>query len=137
MNRGRYVIGSLAVFVYLFLIEWVFHSYVMGSYYEQNMSLLRGADAGGGFFVWMIFGFLILAFGFCYIFIKGYENKGIGEGVRFGLYVAITFSVSESLINYAVFPYPASWVVGWIIGYPVIMMLAGAIIAMVYKPKTA
>ncbi len=137
MNKGRYIIGSLAVFVYLFLAEGIFHTYIMGDFYQQSQDLLRGEAGAGDFIIWMILGFLILAFGFCYIFTKGYENKGMGEGVRFGLYVGITFSVSASLINYAVFPYPTSWVVGWIIGYPIMMMLAGAIIATIYKPNSA
>ena len=137
MNTGRYLIGSLVVFVYLFLIEWVFHSFIMGSYYEQSIELLRSEETGSSYFFWMIAGFLILAFGFCYIFLKGYENKGICEGMRFGLYVGITFSVSTSLINYAVFPYPGSWVIGWVIGETIILVLAGAIMAILYKPKVA
>jgi hypothetical protein len=124
MNVNRYIIGSIVVFVYLFIIEWLFHAVIMNSWYQENLNLLRSRADYGTFAIWMILGFLILAFGFCYVFIKGYEKKGPMEGLRYGLYVAFAFSVSTILINYSVFPYPASWVMAWILGNIVIMMLA-------------
>lgn len=137
MNTGRYVIGSIVVFVYLMVIEWIFHGIIMRGWYQQGLDIFRSRGESGGFAVWMALGFLILAFGFCYIFTKGYENRGIGEGLRYGLYVAIAFSVSTTLINYSVFPYPFSWVIGWVIGNIVIMILGGMIFAAVYKPRPA
>ena len=137
MNVPRYILGSVIVFVYIFLAEYLFHSLIMKDWYEQAAHLLRSTAEGSGYANWMIIGFLILSFGFCFIFVKGYENKGIGEGFRFGLYVGLTFSVSASMINYAVFPLPFSWLVGWLVGYPIIMIIAGILIAAIYRPKVA
>jgi hypothetical protein len=136
MNVNRYVLGSIVVFVYLFVIEWFFHAVIMNRWYQENLSLLRSRVDAGGFAIWMILGFLVLAFGFCYVFVKGYENKGIGEGIRYGLYVAFAFSISTTLINYSVFPWPATWAIAWIIGNVIIMALAGAIFATIYRPQT-
>ncbi len=136
MNVPRYIIGSVAVFIYIFLIQWVFHSLIMKDWYEEAVYLLRPAADGNGYANWMMLGFLILAFGFCFIFIKGYENKGRGEGIRFGLYVGITFSVSTSLIDYAIYPIPGKWLIGWLIAYPIIMIIAGILIAAIYRPRT-
>ena len=116
MNVQRYFIGSNVVFVFLFIVEWIFHGLIMDGFYDEARHLLRPETEGGSCMIWMIIGFLLMAFGFCFIFTKGYENKGIGEGIRFGLYVAIAFSVSASLMSFAAFPYPTSWVIGWIIG---------------------
>jgi hypothetical protein len=137
MNVQRYFIGSIVVFVFIFLAEWVFHGLIMDGFYDEAQHLLRPETDGGGCMIWMIIGFLLMAFGFCFIFTKGYENKGIGEGIRFGLYVAIAFSVSTSLIGFSVYPYPASWVIGWIIGEPIIAIISGIIIAAIYKPRVA
>ena len=136
MNFARYVWGSIAVFVYIFFIEWIFHGLIMKAAYSEHMELLRPESEATAYFIWMLLGFLILAFGFCFIFVKGYEGKGCAEGMRFGFYVALAFSVPTSLINYAVFPLPGNWIIAWLIGYPIIFMFAGAIIATIYKPKS-
>ncbi len=137
MNVQRYLIGSIVVFIFIFLAEWIFHGLIMNSFYDQAKQLMRPETGSAACIIWMIIGFLLMAFGFCFIFTKGYENKGIGEGIRFGLYVAITFSVSASLIGYSVYPYPVSWVIGWIIGEPIIAIISGILIAAIYKPKAA
>jgi len=135
MNVNRYVLASAIVFVYFFLIEYVFHGLILSGWYNEALHLLRPEAEATRYFPWMILGFLVLSFGFGYIFLKGYEDKGLGEGLRFGLYVGIAFSVSASLIDYAVFPFPGKWIVAWIIGYPVIMVFAGIIFSAIYRPK--
>ncbi|UCD17817.1 MAG: hypothetical protein JSV44_02630 [Candidatus Zixiibacteriota bacterium] len=137
MNGKRYLVGSIVIFVYIFIIEWLFHGLLMRGWYNEHLELLRPEAEAGAFFIWMILGLLLFAFGFCFIFIKGYENKGIGEGFRYGLYVGLAFAVSTSLIEYSVFPYPGTWVIGWIIGYLIIMILAGMIFSAIYRPRPA
>ena len=137
MNVGRYVLGSVVVLIYFYFYEWIFHGIIMRKWYGMQMSLFRPDMESGIFLLWMLLGLIILAFGFCFIFLKGYEKKGIGEGFRYGLYVGFTFSVSTSLIEFSIFPYPGSWVIGWIIGYLIMMILAGIIFAAIYKPKAA
>ncbi|MEW5796994.1 MAG: hypothetical protein AB1772_11620 [Candidatus Zixiibacteriota bacterium] len=137
MNTGKYVVGSLAVFVYIFLAEFVFHGLIMENLYSPHLHLLRPEAEMYAYMIWMILGYLVMAFGFCFIFIKGYENKGIAEGFRYGLYIAVAFAWPTSLVEYAVYPFPGSWIVGWIIGYPIMMIIAGMIFAAIYKPKAA
>ncbi len=135
MNTSRYVIGSLVVFVYIFIFEFLFHGMLLTPLYMQAEQLMRPEPEFFGYFHWIVIGELILAFFFCLIFTKGYEGKGIGEGVRFGLLVGIGFGVSSALITYAVHPFPGKLVLAWVIGYPVEMILAGVIIAAIYKPR--
>jgi hypothetical protein len=137
MNIQRYFIGSFVVFLFIFAAEFIFHGQIMEGFYQEAMNLLRPEAEAMAYFPSMIAGFLVLSFGFCYVFTKGFENKGIGEGARFGFWVGITFSVSTSLINYAIFPWPTSWIVGWIIGEPIILMIAGVIFAAIYRPRVA
>ena len=95
MNTSRYVIGSLAVFVYIFLFEFLYHGMFLTSQYMLVEQLMRPEPEFFGLFHWIIIGELLMAFFFCLIFIKGYEGKGIGEGVRFGLLIGIGFGVSS------------------------------------------
>ncbi len=137
MNVKRYILTSLAVFVFVYLLEFLFHGLFMADSYMAHAELLRPSAEQMSYMPFMALGFVILAFGFTFIFVQGYEGKGMAEGLRFGLYAGIAFSVSTNLINYAVFPRPRSWVVSWIVGETVILMLAGALAALIYKPRSA
>jgi hypothetical protein len=134
MNVKRYVLASLAAFVFIYLAEFVFHGLIMSSSYDQYLEFLRPASDQSAYMPIMAVGFLVLAFGFCFIFVQGYEGRGIWEGLRFGFYVGVAFGVSGYLINFAVFPWPTSWLIIWSIGGMVIMMLAGVVIALIYRP---
>lgn len=137
MNVGRYLLGSIVVFVFLVVSGWIFHGVIMSGWYKLSLELHRPDAYSGIYLFWLLIGFLILAFGYCFIFTKGYENKGICEGFRYGLYIGVTFSVSASLIEFSVFPFPTSWIIGWIIGYIIIMILAGIIFSAIYRPRIA
>lgn len=137
MNVKRFILTSLAVFVFVYLLEFLFHGLLMADSYMAHSELLRTSQEQMVYMPFMALGFLILAFGFTYIFIQGYEGKGLVEGLRFGLYAGIAFCVSTHLINYAVFPHPRNWVASWIVGETLILMLAGALAALLYKPRAA
>lgn len=133
MNVKKYIIGSIAVFVFIFLAEFVFHGMIMQPNYSNHMDILRPQEDADANMSYMATGFLVLAFGFCYIFIQGYKGTGVGEGIRFGLYTTLTFTLSTKLINHTVFPWPADWIGTTTLGEGVIFMAAGALIAMLYK----
>ena len=135
MNTKNYVIGSFVVFVVMFILEFLFHGYILQGSYEAIKHILRPETAMTTYLPAMILGYLIYAFGFCFIFLKGYEGKGIGEGVRFGLYIGVFFGISFSLIEYAVFPLTGWIMLAYFIGYPIINMIIGAVFAAIYKPN--
>ena len=138
MNTKSYAITSLVVFLYLFLINFLFHGLIMNSAYEPLLgSLLRAEGESGAFFVWMSVGYVVLGFLLCYVFVRGYEGRGIGEGVRFGLIVGALLSIPTRLIHYAVQPWPANIIISWIIGDLVIYIIAGVLMAMIYRPEEA
>ena len=134
MNVKRYVVAAIVVWVALFILEYILHGVVLTGFYRDIESTLRPANSMPEFFVWVLLGELILAFGFCYIFIKGFENRGLAEGVRYGLLFGLTFGVSTTLINYAVHPIPGGMAAALIVGYAVEMGILGTIAAAIYKP---
>jgi hypothetical protein len=114
------------------------HSLVLASLYTNYDYLLRQQDQQSIIYtLLMLLGFLFMAFGFSYIFAKGYESKGLAEGFRFGLLIAVAFGISYALVEYSVFDIPDSWILPWIIGYLIQWVLAGLIVAAIYKPKSA
>jgi hypothetical protein len=134
MNVKRYMIGSIVVFVFIFLFDFLLHAVALKGCYEGIKHILRPEEGAGAFFFWVILSELILAFGLCCVFVKGYENRGIGEGIRFGLIIGIAFGVSAAIMHYAVYPVSGLIALSQAVGYVVEMIIAGIIIAAIYEP---
>jgi hypothetical protein len=58
------------------------------------------------------------------------------EGAIYGLLVAVIF-IGTNLIMYAVTPYPMNMVVSWSVGVIIELVLAGIIVAFIYKSKSS
>ena len=134
MNTKRLLGGWIAVFIFIFVFEWIFHGMIMKAMYQQTASLWRPEAEMKRLFHWLVIGQLFVAFAFSYIFTKGYENKGIVEGIRYGILIGLLFS-GPNLIMYAVAPYPSMMIVRWIAGGIFEFAVAGAVIAAVYRPS--
>jgi len=136
MNNSRYVLASVVAFVYFFAAEFVFHGVILSETYEnlQGIAHLARPEA---LFMWFFVAYLVLGFVITYVFVRGYENKGLGEGVRFGLILGILIGVPNTLIRYAVEPWPGDIVVTFMVGYIIEYLIGGVLIALLYKPKTA
>ncbi len=134
MNKKRFILSCLAVFVFVFLFDWIFHQKIMMQSYIATASLWRPQAEMGQHCWWILMAQILGSVIFCYIFLKGYENKGIGEGLRYGLLIAILF-VPHHLIMYAVQPFPGDLILKWIAGDFVEGALAGMILAAVYRPR--
>ena len=130
MNKQRYLLASLAVLVFVFIYEWSFHGGLLKGIYEQTAHLWRSKN--DCHMPVIIAAQLIFSFVFSFIFLKGYENKGIMEGVRYGALIGL-LAIPSNLVYYAVMPLPVQLVVLWCVGGLVEMILAGAILAAVYK----
>lgn len=133
MNMKRFVIACGAVFIFIFVYEWLFHGVLLRELYAQMPTLWRAQAEMRGYFHWLVIGQLWLAVLFCLIFVKGYENKGLAEGVRYGLLIGLLF-IGPDMIFYAVQPLPAKLIVDWSIGGLLEMIIGGAIVAAIYRP---
>jgi len=80
---------------------------------------------------------LFWAFFFVLFFVKGYENKGIMEGVRFGFYIGLFVSLVFSYQMYALLPLPYSLPLQWFIYGMIQCIILGVTAAALYKPKEA
>ncbi len=74
-------------------------------------------------------------FFFVYVFARGYEGKGIAEGVRYGLVIALFFGVVQSFDWYVILPIPYSLALNWFLAIVVTSILMGIVAALTYKPE--
>ncbi len=78
---------------------------------------------------------LFLSFLFVYIFTKGYEGKGVGEGVRYGLLIGLLMNGVGAFNQYVIYPVPFKLAVQWFIFGTLEFIIAGIITALIYRPE--
>ncbi len=132
MNTKRFVLAGLAVFVFIFFYEWVLHGMILKNLYIASPNLWRTEAEMERYFLWLVLGQFLVAIIFAYIFLKGYENRGVAEGARYGFLIGLLFG-APTLIMYAVQPLQPILVVAWIVGGIVEYVLAGVILAAIYR----
>lgn len=134
MNIKRYLLASLLAFITLEVTNFVIHGMLLTADYEslkgiwnpdmmKLMWLMNVKDA-------------ITALIIVYIFTKGYENRGVAEGIRFGFWVGMLLWIGGAVSTWVNFPIPLSMAVKWFIYGVFQMMLVGMVIALIYRPKT-
>ena len=130
MNIKRFISAGIAVFVGFEVIDAIIHMGILGQTY-MKMSIWRPDMMS---LMWVMHvGGIVLAFLFVYIFVKGYENKGIWEGVRFGLVLGLFANIPYAFYSYALYPLPFSLCLQWFIYGMIEFVICGALAAAIYR----
>ena len=118
-------------------LGYVIHEVMMGDTYERLASIFRPeAEMNDMMWMMMVSG-TVTIFMFCYIFTRGYEGKGIMEGVRFGALIGFLMAGPIAIDPHVIYPVPAEVASIWLISGIATLMVAGAVFAAIYKPDTA
>lgn len=130
MNKQRYVISVLVMFVFVFFYDFLVHGFLLNDIYAQTKELWRPEEEYNMFVMTMSqLGFsAVLA----YIFTLNYEGKGIGEGIRFGLYMGMLLGVIE-IGKYSYMPIPMVLMLSWVLAALLIGLGSGVVLSLVYK----
>jgi hypothetical protein len=135
MNK-RFFIAWLVLFVAWFLGSFLVHGVLLHSDYLQLTMLFRTAADSQQYFPLMILAHVMLSGAFVWIYARGVESKPwLGQGVRFGIAVALLTTVPTYTIYYVVQPMPANVVMKQIFFDSVLMVVLGAIVAWLYRDK--
>ncbi len=135
MQNKKVWVGFVAVYIVLALCESVINMVLLAEDWKSIAHLMRPeADQK----IWIYFvSYLFLAYFFTWIFSKGYEGKGMMEGVRYGLAVAFMLVLPWSYGMYASMDIPYSLTLKLFIYGTVEMVIAGVVLAWLFamKPK--
>jgi hypothetical protein len=132
MNK-KLLIGFALVFVLAFATDFVVNSYLMMSEYEATPTLWRRPEEMK--MAVIVISQLFFAFFFTLIFSKGYEGKGVVEGIRYGVYVALMMMVPAAYMTYATMPVPYSLALKWFLYGTIQYVLYGIALSYVYGMK--
>jgi hypothetical protein len=132
MNKKVWI-GFVAVFITFQVLDGIVNFVILDPAYKSISHLMRPE---GEMKLWLIpvIG-LSFSFFFTLIFSKGYEGKGSLEGVRYGLYVGLMVALPMAYGSYAMMPIPYSLALQWFIYGTLEYMIAGVVLALIFKPK--
>ena len=92
MKALNSLLTIIAVFVAIFAADFLIHNILLKAEYEATAHLWRPQDEFNMVYMFLSqFSFAVIA---VYIFGLNYEEKGIAEGIRFGLYLGLLFSLN-------------------------------------------
>ncbi|HUP30611.1 MAG TPA: hypothetical protein VM122_10595 [Usitatibacter sp.] len=135
MNK-RFWISVVAVFVASMLLGMVVHGILLEDDYLRLVSsgLFRKPEDAQKMFPWMLIAHLLFAVAFTWIYRAGRDTRPwLGQGVRFGIAVAILAPVSTYLIYWAVQPMPALTVLKQCVFDTLSMVILGIVVAAVNR----
>jgi hypothetical protein len=130
----RFFIAWVVIFVVWFLGSYVVHGVLLHDDYAALPNLFRPEAEAQKHFPLMILAHVILSGAFVWIYARGTENKPwVGQGLRYGLAVALLAVVPMYMIYYVVQPMPGSHVVKQIVFDGILVLVLGAIVAYLYR----
>jgi len=124
----------LAVTVFVFVYETVFHGMLLDASYQATAALWRMEAEMQSNMIWLMLAQALMAVMFCLIYSFTRMCAGIQGGVCFGLMAGLLLSAPQ-IINYAVQPIPADLLIKWLAGGMLEAVLMGVIVALIYKPQ--
>lgn len=132
MDITRFLIAAIAVFVFTFLFEWVFHGGYMMDQYQATAGMWRSAEEMQHFFPIGVGFQLALSALIAFLFTRNYEARGMAEGLRFGLYIGLLLGLLAAR-SYVWTPIPDMMAVCWFVGGLLQGIGSGLVLSLVYR----
>ncbi|MDZ7290924.1 MAG: hypothetical protein ONB44_14840 [candidate division KSB1 bacterium] len=134
MNIKRWLLGSLAVFVALTVMEYVVHTLILKTVYEQTSQLWRRPEMQKAMIGWRGLGYALFALLLGFLYTRSQMHKGvIGDGLRYGFYLGLLAFIPFNLMQYTLLPLPANLVLAWMIFGVIESLLCGLIFSLCYR----
>ena len=137
MNVKRFVLACVGVYLVYQVLSFIINMFILGETY-QALSHVWRPEAEMMSKMWILYlTSAVWTVLFCYIFTRGYENKGVMEGVRYGLMIGLFIGIPFSYESYAIYPITIGLAHAWVIATVVIGIACGAVLAAIYRPAEA
>ena len=128
MNK-TFVVSVIVMFVVSSIAGFVVHGMLLGADYAR-LTFFRSNTEFMEHYAAMAAANLIWAVGFTWIYRQGRDARAfVGQGVRFGIAVALLAVIPTYLIYYAVQPMPSDLVAKQIVFDTIALIIMGVIVA--------
>lgn len=132
MNKKRYFTSIIATFITIFVTDFIIHGKLLTELYVQTADLWRPESEMQKYFPFMTLAQAALAFIVTHLFVQNYENKGTGEGIRFGIILGALWGVMMSA-SYAWMPIPGELAIAWLVSGFLQGLIVGIVLSFSYK----
>lgn len=133
MDKKRFIGAILAVFVAIQITDPIIHNLILGKTYMTLQSVWR-VDMMSKMWI-MFINYIVFSSLFVYIFSKGFEKKGVLEGIRYGILIGFFVYVFSVINQYVIYPIPFSMILLWCFFGLIQYTLYGIITALIFKVK--
>jgi hypothetical protein len=121
----KVLIATAVVFVFFVIYNMIVHGVALANAYSGIASIWR-PDYESLMWVYQVLN-VISAFFFVFVFSKGYEAKGMMEGVRYGTYMGIWIGAGYAYGTYAMVAIPYWMALTWFLTAVLQYIIAGVI----------
>lgn len=136
--NAKFLISAVVIAVMSLALGFVVHGWLLANDYKSLGALFRSENEQMNFFAFMIAAHVLIGIGFTWVYRMGREAKPfLGQGVRFGLAVAVLTVIPTYLIYYAVQPMPGNVVAKQIVFGTIAMVLMGIVCAWINQDRAA
>ena len=132
MNWKKFLIAFVVIYLTGMILGYIVHEMILGATYQALSDIWR-PDMERLMWVQFITA-AFFCFFFIYIFVRGYQGRGIMEGVRFGLIIWAFMSIPVIYNQYMVYPLPYSLILQWLFYDLIMMVILGLLVSIIYKP---
>ncbi len=135
MNK-QFFIAWIVMFIVYMAGGFLVHGLLLQQEYLGLPSLFRSQEESMPFFHWMIIAHVLMAGAFTWIYARGVESRPwLGQGLRFGLAVALLCVVPIYMIYYVVQPMPGMLTVKQIVFDTILTLVLGVVVAFLYRAQ--
>ena len=133
MNK-RFVTAWVVVFIAWMAGSFLVHGMLLHDDYMTLPNLFRPEEEAQQYFPLMLLAHVILAGAFVWIYSRGVEDTPwMGQGIRFGLAVALLTVVPTYIIYHVVQPIPGQIAVKQIVFAGMLTVALGVLVAFLYR----
>lgn len=138
MDKRFWICGTVVSFAAL-VLTFVVHAFLLGGHYVELGTMYRDADDGARRFGWLLFAHALLGYAMTWVFARGFDTgrSTAGQGLRFGLAMALFGPVPAIGLQYAMQPVPGGLIVRQAVLAIAAMLLLGMLLAWLQPRRQA
>lgn len=134
MIDKKFWIGSVAVLVVTMAAGLAVHGGWLTADYAALPDIMRSEEDANGKMGFMTLAHVLIALAFTWIYRVGRKDGDwVGQGLRFGLAIAVVSNIPFFLIYHSVAQFPLDLTIKQCIGDTVGMLVAGLTVAFIHK----
>ena len=135
MNWKKLLTAFIVIYVVGGIVSFIIHGVILDETYKALADIWR-PDMDRLMWIQIITS-LFFCFFFVYVFAKGYEGKGVVEGLRYGIVIWAFFAIPSIYGQYMLYPLPYSLILKWLFSELIGLLIYGALASVIYKPLEA